>query len=179
MKVLKILIKSSKILILNLNAHNYNKYVNYIIIMIININNEKDLHYKVVDYIRHFIKEAIIIPGLGEHQINSGVRTDAYLKGYTGGQVDIILLNHHTKYRGLAIELKTPTGLGVISKNQYNYINALENNGFKVLISNNYDEIITTIIMYSMGIRYLLKNNKRKFRTVNSRDKYIKICKIK
>ena len=91
-------------------------------IMIININNEKDLHYKVIHFIRHFIKEAIIIPGLGEHQINSSVRSDAYFKGYGSGQVDIILLNYHTKYRGLAIELKTPTGLGVISNNQQNYM---------------------------------------------------------
>ena len=142
--------------------------------MIININNEKDLHYKVIHFIRHFIKEAIIIPGLGEHQINCGMRSDAYLKGYASGQPDIILLNFHTRYKGLAIELKTPTGSGIISKNQQNYINVLENNGFKTLISNNYDEIITTIIMYSMGIRYLVKNNKRKFRSIASRDRYLK-----
>ena len=97
--------------------------------MIINKNNEKELHYKVVDYIRHYIKEPIMIPGLGEHQINSGIRTDAYLKGYGSGQPDLILLNYHTQYKGLAIELKTPTGLGIISKNQTNYINTLENNG--------------------------------------------------
>ena len=42
------------------------------------------------------IKETIIIPGLGEHQINTGLRIDSYLKGYTGGQPDIILLNYHT-----------------------------------------------------------------------------------
>ena len=45
--------------------------------MIININNEKELYYKVVDYIKKYIKEAIIIPGLGEHQINSTLRTDS------------------------------------------------------------------------------------------------------
>ena len=86
--------------------------------MIININNEKELHYKVVDYTKKYIKEAIIIPGLGEHQHNSNVSADAYFKGYTGGQPDILLLNYHTKYRGLAIEFKTPTGRGIISKNQ-------------------------------------------------------------
>ena len=53
-----------------------------------NINDEKTLHYKVVDYIRKYIKEAIIIPGLGELQSNSNVRADAYYKGYTGGQPD-------------------------------------------------------------------------------------------
>ena len=58
--------------------------------MIVNINTEKDLHYKVVDDIRKYIKEPIIIPGLGEHHINSNVRADAYFKGYTGGQPDIL-----------------------------------------------------------------------------------------
>ena len=143
----------------------------------ININNEKELHNKVVDSIRHFIKEAIIIPGLGEHQINSGLRSDAYLKGYTSGQPDIILLNYHTKYKGLAIELKTPTGTGILSKNQKSYLNSLENNGFKILVSNNYDEVITTLIKYSMGIRYLAKTTKRKFRTTNTRDTYLKYHK--
>ena len=118
----------------------------------ININNEKDLHYKVVDYLKNFIKEPIIIPGLGEHQINSGLRTDAYFKGYAPGQPDLILLNYHTQYKGLAIELKTPKGTGIISDKQQNYINTLENNGFKTLISSNYDEIITTIVKYSMGV---------------------------
>ena len=86
----------------------------------------------------------------------------------------ISFLNYHTRYKGLAIELKTPTGLGVISKNQQNYINVLENNGFKTLISNNYDEIITTIIKYSMGVRYLAGNTKRKFRSIATRDRHLK-----
>ena len=142
--------------------------------MIININNERDLHYKVVDYIKKYIKEAIIVPGLGELQYNSNVRADAYFKGYIGGQPDIILLNYHTKYKGLAIELKTPTGRGIISKNQENYLKQLEHNGFQTLVSDDYDLIITTIIKYSLGIRYLVKATKRKFRSVEARNKYLK-----
>ena len=142
--------------------------------MIVNINTEKELHSKVVDYMRKYIKEAIIVPGLGELQSNSNVRADAYYKGYAGGQLDILILNYHTKYRGLAIELKTPTGRGIISKNQENYLKHLENNGFFVLISSDYDEVITTIVKYSMGIRYLVKATKRKFRSTTARDKYLK-----
>ena len=141
---------------------------------VININTEKDLHYKVVDYIRKYIKEAIIVPGLGEHQINSTWRTDSYLKGYKGGQPDLILLNYHTKYKGLAIELKTPTGRGIISKNQENFLKQLEHNGLQTLVSDDYDLIITTILKYSLGIRYLLKTTKRKFRSVEARNKYLK-----
>ena len=142
--------------------------------MIININNEKKLHYKVIDYLRKYIKEAIIIPGLGEHQSNSNVRADAYFKGYTGGQPDILLLNYHTKYKGLAIEFKTPTGRGIMSKNQENYMNQLKHNGFMTLVSCDYDEILTTIIKYSMGIRYTISKIKRKFRSVEARNKYLK-----
>ena len=142
--------------------------------MIININDEKTLHYKVVDYIKKYIKEAIIIPGLGEYQINSSLRTDSYLKGYQGGQPDILLLNYHTKYKGLAIEFKTPTGRGIVSKNQENYMNNLKHNGFMTLVSCDYDEIITLIVKYSLGIRYLLKTTKRKFRSVEARNKYLK-----
>ena len=142
--------------------------------MIININNERDLHYKVVDYIKKYIKEAIIIPGLGEHPYTTTLRSDAYMKGYIGGQPDIILLNYHTKYKGLAIDFKTPTGRGIISKNQQNYLNQLENNGFQTLVSDDYDLIITTIIKYSLGIRYLVKATKRKFRSVEARNKYLK-----
>ena len=142
--------------------------------MIININTEKELHYKVIDFIKKYIKEAIIVPGLGEHQSNSNVRADAYYKGYQGGQPDIILLNYHTKYRGLAIEFKTPTGRGIVSKNQENYLKQLEHNGFMTLISCDYDEILTTIVKASMGIRYTIYKIKRKFRSVEARNKYLK-----
>ena len=146
----------------------------------ININTEKELHYKVIEYIRKYIKEAIIIPGLGEHQYTSSLRTDSYFKGYIGGQPDILLLNYHTKYRGLAIELKTPTGRGIISKNQENYLNHLEHNGFQTLVSDDYDVILTTIVRYSLGIRYTaLPFTKRKFRTATARDRYIKRNKNK
>ena len=142
--------------------------------MIININNERDLHYKVVDYIRKYIKEAIIVPGLGELQSNSNVRADAYYKGYVGGQPDILILNYHNKYRGLAIEFKTPTGRGIISKNQENYLKQLEHNGFMTLVSCDYDEILTTIVKYSMGIRDTINKIKRKFKSVEARNKYLK-----
>ena len=71
--------------------------------MIININDEKTLHYKVVDYIKKYIKEAIIVPGLGELQFNSNLRTDSYLKGYQGGQPDILLLITILNIKGLQL----------------------------------------------------------------------------
>ena len=65
----------------------------------INISNEKDLHYKVIEFIRRFRKDAVLIPGLGEHQVTSALRSDSYNKGYTSGQPDIIIVNPHRLFR--------------------------------------------------------------------------------
>ena len=74
----------------------------------IQILNEYDLHTKVVEYIRRFHPNAILVPGLGENQMNSTLRCKSYQKGYTAGQRDILILNNHIRYSGLSIEFKTP-----------------------------------------------------------------------
>ena len=83
------------------------------------INDETDLHKKVVEFIRKYAPDAVIIPGLGEYQFNSAIRTSCYDKGYLGGQPDILIINAHRYYQGLALELKTPTGKGVLSMKQH------------------------------------------------------------
>ena len=59
--------------------------------------NETDLHYKVVQYIRHFYPEAIIVPGLGELQDTPNKRIDAWKKGYLKGQGDLLILKNLTR----------------------------------------------------------------------------------
>ena len=49
---------------------------------IIQINDETDLHKKVIQFIRKCAPDAVIIPGLGEYQFNSTIRTNCYEKGY-------------------------------------------------------------------------------------------------
>ena len=44
------------------------------------IENENDLHYKVVEYIKRFYQKAILIPGLGENQDSSFTNIDSYKK---------------------------------------------------------------------------------------------------
>ncbi len=110
--------------------------------------NETDLHKKVIDFIRKYYPQAIIIPGLGELQHTSAARVDAWQKGYKGGQPDILLANHNVDFIGLVIELKTPAGTGVVSDNQTVFLNRLEEAGYYVIISNDYDEILMTIVGY-------------------------------
>ena len=62
------------------------------------IENEADLHYKVVQYIRRFYPEAIIA-GLGENQKDSSEKSiKSWRKGYMKGQPDIIIMNNHKEY---------------------------------------------------------------------------------
>ena len=138
----------------------------------ININNEKELHYKVVNYIRKYMDSPIIIPGLGEYQVNTNIRNDAYYKGYTGGQPDLIILNQHEDYNGFVLELKTPKNNGVISTNQQLYIDRLNDNRFFTLISSDYDEIITALVKYSMGLVFNKQIFTKERKTSNIKNYY-------
>ena len=140
----------------------------------ITISNEKELHYKVVEFIRRFRPDAVLVPGLGEHQINSSLRSDSYLKGYKSGTPDIIILNPHRYYSGLCLELKTPTGKGIISTKQQEFMNQMEQMNYKVIISNDYDFIIVQLLEYFNDIMYPCKYcyNKRGYKTLEKLTKH-------
>ena len=108
----------------------------------INLRNEKDLHSKVINFIKDNYPDIILIPGLGEHQTTSQLRCDAYKKGYIGGQPDKLILNSHRKFNGFAVELKAPNGSGIVSNKQNYYLNNLKLQNYKTLISDNYDLIL-------------------------------------
>ena len=86
------------------------------------IENEFDLHSKVVDFIRRFFPYSILVACLGELQDTKSKRISSYKKGYQRGQPDVLLLNKHKGYNGLCIEFKTPLGLGRVSDSQKNQL---------------------------------------------------------
>ena len=73
----------------------------------IHLFDENDLHKKVVEFIKRFAEDAIIIPGLGEFQFTSLIRSNCYEKGYIGGQPDLLIINSHRYYQGLALEFNS------------------------------------------------------------------------
>jgi prophage antirepressor-like protein len=115
--------------------------------------NEFDLHAKVVDFIRKYHSEAIICAGLGENQVTEKMRIDSWRKGYQKGQPDLLILNKHKKYTGFALELKSPTGWGVLSPDQQKYLQGLREAGYLTLVSNDYDEIVVKVGEYFRDIR--------------------------
>ena len=141
-----------------------------------NIETEYDLHKKVVNFIRNNYPKAILIPTLGENQINGNMRIKSYNMGYQKGACDLFIGNMHLKYTGFAIEFKTPTGYGKLSKEQEMMLQEYENNNYKILVSNDYDEIIKEIILYFQGVRIKCKHCSRKFKsteTLKNHSNYI------
>ena len=80
------------------------------------IENETDLHYKVVQLIRNYYPDSILVAGLGENQDTEDKRLDSYKKGYQRGQPDLMILDFHKDYKGLCIEFKSPTNNYCVSE---------------------------------------------------------------
>ena len=59
------------------------------------IENETDLHCKVVEYIRRLDPEVILVAGLGELQDTCSKRINSWKKGYMKGQPDIVIIDYH------------------------------------------------------------------------------------
>ena len=138
----------------------------------LSIMNEKDLHYNIIKIIRNIIPDALIVPGLGENQITSSLRCDAHSKGYCSGQPDILLLNYHKYFNGLAIELKTPKGNGILSDNQEIFLNRLSDNNYKSIVSNDFTDIILQLIEYKKHLMYKCKYCIRYFYSPESRSNH-------
>ena len=109
---------------------------------------EDGLHYKVVKYIRSKYPDVQTIAGLGEYQTTDHQRMDGYLKGYVGGQPDIMLIkglpngNHDV----FAIELKNPSGSGELNTKQTEYHERLLLKCYvKTFVSNKYEEVVIAL----------------------------------
>ena len=137
------------------------------------IENEFDLHRKVVDYVRRFYPQLLFISGLGELQDTSDKRIKSWQKGYQKGQPDLIITSHHKRYDGFCLEFKTPTGRGVLSDAQGQQLKKYAHNGFKTLVSNDYDVITREISAYCEGLRIPCQYCPKKFKTVGSISSHV------
>ena len=128
------------------------------------IGSETDLHYKVVDLIRRYYPDSILVAGLGENQDTEDKRLDSYKKGYMRGQPDLMILDYHKDYKGLCIEFKSPTNNYNISEAQLKMKEKYRNNDYAFMLSNDYDKISKNIHKYMAGVRIPCKYCTRAFR---------------
>ena len=127
------------------------------------IENEMDLHCKVVHLIRNFYPEAIMVPGLGENQDTPDKRINSWKKGYLKGQPDLMILNYYKDYNGLCIEFKSPTNIYQISDAQREMKERYKKNWYKFILSNDYDYICKRLHKYMDGVRIPCKYCTRAF----------------
>ena len=149
-----------------------NKYNNT---LTFKIENETDLHVKVVSFLKKRYPHSLFTVTLGENQDTAFKRIDSFKKGYLRGSPDLIINNLHKHYTGFCIEFKNPKGNGVLSPDQSMMLRQYQNNGFKTLVSNDYDQIIEQIIEYFRDVRVKCSYCLRRFSSSQSLRNHIKI----
>ena len=139
------------------------------------IENETDLHVKVVSFLKKRYPHSLFTVTLGENQDTAFKRIDSFKKGYLRGSPDLIINNLHKHHTGFCIEFKNPKGNGALSPDQSMMLRQYQNNGFKTLVSNDYDQIIEQIIEYFRDVRLLCLHCLRRFISPQSLSNHIKI----
>ena len=147
------------------------KYSN---VLTFKIENETDLHVKVVSFLKKRYPHSLFTVTLSENQDTVHKRIDSFKKGYLRGSPDLIINNLHKHYTGFCIEFKNPKGNGVLSPDQSMMSRQYQNNGFKTLVSNDYDYIIEQIIEYFRDVRIKCSYCPRRFISPQSLRNHIK-----
>ena len=138
------------------------------------IENETDLHVKVVSFLKKRYPHSLFTVTLGENQDTAFKRIDSFKKGYLRGSPDLMINNLHKHYTGFCIEFKSPKGNGILSPDQSMMLRQYQNSGFKILVSNDYDQIIEQIIEYFRDVRLLCLHCLRRFISPQSLSNHIK-----
>ena len=139
------------------------------------IGNETDLHYKVVQLIRNYYPNSILVAGLGENQDTEDKRLDSYKKGYQRGQPDLMILDFHKDYKGLCIEFKSPTNNYCVSESQLKMKEKYRDNEYAFILSNDYDKISKLIHKYMAGVRIPCKYCSKAFKNKKSLNSHFKV----
>ena len=142
--------------------HKYNNTLTF------KIENEMDLYVKVVSFLKKRYPHSLFTVTLGENQ--DTVHKRIVLRG----SPDLIINNLHKRYSGFAIEMKSPKGSGILSPDQSMMLRQYQNNGFKTLLSNDYDQILEQIIEYFRDARILCSHCPKRFISFQSLRNHIK-----
>ena len=148
--------------------HKYNNALTF------EIENEMDLHVKVVSFLKKKYPHSLFTVTLGENQDTVHKRIDSFKKGYLRGSPDLIINNLHKHYTGFCIEFKSPKGNGALSPDQSMILLQYQNNGFKTLVSNDYDHIIKQVIEYFRDVRIKCSCCPRRFISSQSLRNHLK-----
>ena len=139
------------------------------------IENELDIHTKVVEFIWRFYPECILVAPLGENQDASCKTINSWKQGYNKGSPDLLLMNYHKDYTGCCIEFKSPSNNYQIAEKQKEMNKRYKENGYYFTLSNDYDLIIQYLNEYMQGIWVPCKYCEKSFLSKETRKTHYKI----
>ena len=139
------------------------------------ISNERELNYKVVNLIRNYYPDSLLVVGLGENQDSEEKRIDSWKKGYQRGTPDLMILDFHKDYQGLCIEFKSPTNNYEVSESQLKMKDKYKKNNYAFILSNDYDKISKLIHKYMAGVRIPCEYCSKAFRKESTLNTHYKI----
>ena len=148
--------------------HKYNNTLTF------KIENETDLHVIVISFLKKRYPHSLFTVTLGENQDTVHKRINSFRKGYLRGPPDLIINNLHKRYYGFAIEMKSPKRNRVLSPDQSMMLQQYQNNVFKTLLSDDYDQIIEQVIEYFRDVRILCSHCPKRFIIFQSLRNHIK-----
>jgi|GEM_PF-4504504 len=137
------------------------------------LENEFQLHVKVVEAIRKYYPHALLAVQCGENQDSINKRINSAKKGYVSGSPDLLICNKHLRYTGFAIEFKTPKGTGRLSENQKGVLSQYQHAGYQVLVSNDFVEILHAIFTYFRGVRLMCPHCEKRFCDQSAFDRHL------
>ena len=82
------------------------------------IENEMDLHVKVIHFLKKKYPHSLFTITLGENQDTVYKRINSFKNGYLCSSPDLVINNFHKNYTGLCIRFKNPNGRGILSPDQ-------------------------------------------------------------
>jgi hypothetical protein len=146
----------------------------------VEVYNERQLHDEVVKHLRSHHKGVRVTPGLGEIQVsvNAGGavvadrRLEAWSKGYMKGQPDLIIHQRSGNFSGLAIELKSPTGRGVVSAEQQKWLDDMRLAGYRAAVCDDLQETIELIDEFLRKARVCCQHCGNSFKTRKNLERH-------
>jgi hypothetical protein len=146
----------------------------------VEVHSERQLHDEVVKHLRSHHKGVRVSPGLGEIQVtaNAGVvvadrRLECWSKGYQKGQPDLILHQRSGNFSGLAIELKSPTGCGIVSAEQQQWLDDMCLAGYQAAVCDDLHETIGLIDEFLRNARVCYRHCGNSFKTQKTLGRHL------
>jgi hypothetical protein len=101
-------------------------------------------------------------------------RLECWSKGYQKGQPDLIIHQRSGNFSGLAIELKSPTGRGVVSPEQDQWLDDMRLAGYQAVVCDDLQKTIGLIDEFLRKARVCCRHCGSSFKTQKYLERHLK-----